>query len=112
MSTQATETPATNSDGELLTDAEIHYIANSSRVAITISSVVSKPFADGVNFYKEAHRELLTISTEPTGGLDSYVYAYASDLEEAISNWRLTPKIERLMRAAVTEGLHIVNTVD
>lgn len=113
MTTQATQpAPAVNSDGELLNDAEIHYVANSNGVAIAVSSVVPKLFADGVNFYQEAHRELLTITTEPTGGPDVYVYEKASNLDAAIKNWGVTPKIERLMRAAVTEGLHIVNTVD
>jgi hypothetical protein len=110
-------TPAVNADGELLDVVQIGYSANSGGVTITIASLVKvvdvhPRSADSPYDWWRARRDLFTISTDLTSGTEADDIWFSRNLEHDLYVFRVTPRIERLVRAAVAEGLHIVNTVD
>jgi hypothetical protein len=108
---------AVNSLGEILGEVQIRYVSNSSGVTITVSSLAKvldvHPKANPSYDWWLPRRDLITISTELTGGPEATDdIGYSRHLKDELIIWGPTPELERLIRVAVSEGLHIVNTVD
>lgn len=101
----ATAPAAVNSANEYLGDVNIHVLANEDGVTIEVAAI------EWVGFW-ETSRTLLTLTTEPSGMPAVDDWAYLSELNESLSEWNVTPKIEKLIRAAAAAAVEIVEDMD